>query len=350
MAELSDSQPVCKVSIPGTHDTMTAHGFIDSANEYEYTTQVATLQQQMEEGLRYFDIRLAFNVVNGDSILQAAHRTALIPVTAHEEIKLMADYLKLHPTEFFIMKIQRDDSPNDVTEAQKTNSPRAWSRLVHEMIDYGRSLNSNLWADFRKDITVGEMRGKILLISRTAYDEPVCGAFTNWGDEGTADYLVADINKECTLTIAPTPLAATAYQGSEHPQATRLFCQDYYNTIGTRIEAKQNALKAMYDATAAIPADDYTWVINHASGFGTPMMNIEGYAENASVINTLFCNILSNSTSPTGIVAMDFTATDTFNFKPSAASPSAAAFTRNVMGKSLTEAIIKQNFKTADKQ
>lgn len=308
MSKLNNNTPVCRVSIPGTHDTMTGHGFLNPECTEEYTTQTATLEEQMRLGIRYFDMRLAFNTdAKGDTILQTCHRTALIPVTAMEMLKMVTDYLKKHPKEFFIIKIQRDDAPLDKTEMQKQQSADRWNRLVQKMIQDTKSIGGeNIFADFKPNMTVGEMRGKILLLSRTSYGTPVCGALTNWIDEGTEEYKEADFVKERTLWLSPVPEAATAYKGGMHKKAARLYVQDFYNTIGDRIEAKKMAVEKMFESS--LTSADNTWILNHTSGFTSPSMCRVGYAANARAVNGLLSKLLKDNAQEgtTGIVAMDF--------------------------------------------
>lgn len=55
MAELPDNLYVTQVSIPGTHDTATAS--VTGATAVNSQCQTATIQQQLEAGVRVLDLR-----------------------------------------------------------------------------------------------------------------------------------------------------------------------------------------------------------------------------------------------------------------------------------------------------
>ena len=69
LSMVKDETKVCKLSIPGTHDTMTGMGFYQPVLKYVFNmtaiSQVSTLEEQMNSGLRFFDIR---PVVSTDTI------------------------------------------------------------------------------------------------------------------------------------------------------------------------------------------------------------------------------------------------------------------------------------------
>ena len=66
---VKDETKVCKLSIPGTHDTMTGMGFYQPVLKFIFNmtaiSQVSTLDEQIQSGLRFFDIR---PVVSTDTI------------------------------------------------------------------------------------------------------------------------------------------------------------------------------------------------------------------------------------------------------------------------------------------
>lgn len=116
---VKDDTKVCKLSIPGTHDTMTGMGFYQPVLKYVFNTtaisQVSTLEEQMACGLRFFDIRpvVSIDTLATDpaekQILRLSHGISEIDVTFEETIDLLQRYLKNHPSEFFIAKLQADN-------------------------------------------------------------------------------------------------------------------------------------------------------------------------------------------------------------------------------------------------
>lgn len=334
MSAVNDTVRVCKMSIPGTHDALTACGFTDKKFIDDYTTQIATLDEQLHGGLRYFDVRLVLVGRPGNTVLQTSHRTATIKLTFTDVLDMVNGFLTDNPSEFVIIKIQYDGG--EMTE----NIREQWCETVRLLLN--DSKYKSTFAEFRPDLCLKDVRGKILLLSRTSYGEPVCGAMTNWTDEGKEDYLHYDSLAERNLILAPTPVASEVFKGGEHPLSARLFVQDYYNTIGDRIIEKQRAVEAMYRSAVKVQLCDNTWIINHVSGFSTPKMNAIGYAENASKVNAKLLSLLNADTASShgiGIVAMDYACVDTLNHSIG----TLGVIKRAVLSKSLTRAIIRKN-------
>ena len=116
---VKDETKVCKLSIPGTHDTMTGMGFYQPVLKYVFNmtaiSQVSTLEEQMASGLRFFDIRpvVSIDTLAKDpaekQILRLTHGISELDVTFEETIDQLQSFLKAHPTEFFIAKLQADN-------------------------------------------------------------------------------------------------------------------------------------------------------------------------------------------------------------------------------------------------
>ena len=91
MDMVKDETKVCKLSIPGTHDTMTGMGFYQPGLKYVFNmtaiSQVSTLEEQINCGLRFFDIRpvVSIDTLAKDpaekQILRLAHGISEIDVT-----------------------------------------------------------------------------------------------------------------------------------------------------------------------------------------------------------------------------------------------------------------------------
>lgn len=61
LSMVKDDTRVCKLSIPGTHDSMTGMGFymaeIKSISNITAISQLCTFDEQMNSGIRFFDLR-----------------------------------------------------------------------------------------------------------------------------------------------------------------------------------------------------------------------------------------------------------------------------------------------------
>ena len=163
---VKDDTKVCKLSIPGTHDTMTGMGFYQPTLKYIFNmtaiSQVSNFEEQMACGLRFFDIRpvVSIDTLATDPaekrIMRLTHGVSEIDYTFEQTIDDMQAFLKAHPTEFFIAKLQADNGMEDQKE---------WTPLLSKVLS--KSKYQGLFVEnWRPDITVGEMRGKILWLSR----------------------------------------------------------------------------------------------------------------------------------------------------------------------------------------
>ena len=161
-----DDAKVCKLSIPGTHDSMTGMGFYTPVVKYFSNimaiSQVSTFDEQMSCGIRFFDFRpvVAIDTLakkpEDRQILRLAHGFTEVNVSLEESIDWMQQFLQAHPSEFFIVKIQADNG---------MESQQNWTVLLNKVLSLPK-YDGLFVKNWRPDITVGEMRGKILWLSR----------------------------------------------------------------------------------------------------------------------------------------------------------------------------------------
>ena len=154
---VKDETKVCKLSIPGTHDTMTGMGFYQPVLKYVFNmtaiSQVSTLEEQMNTGLRFFDIRpvVSTDTIAKKKILRLTHGISELDITFEWTIDQLQSFLKAHPTEFFIAKLQFDNGFEDQKDLFSLLSD-----VLHKSKYQGL-----FFENWRPDITVGEMRGYI---------------------------------------------------------------------------------------------------------------------------------------------------------------------------------------------
>ena len=163
MDMLKDGTKVCKLSIPGTHDTMTGMGFYQPGLKYVFDmtaiSHVSTLEEQLNCGIRFFDIRpvVSTDTIAKKKILRLTHGISELNVTLEQTIDWLQAYLKAHPSEFFIAKLQFDNGFEDQKDL---------FYLLDQVLDLPK-YKGLFFENWRPDITVGEMRGKILCTSST---------------------------------------------------------------------------------------------------------------------------------------------------------------------------------------
>lgn len=165
MSELPDDAYVAQVSIPGTHDSATGNG---TTMDSFARTQEISLDKQLELGIRAFDFRPK---ANGNT-LEAHHGIINCKITFDDAMKnVIGKFLDDNPDEFVVLHLLAVESNAKYAELLKA--------LFESDV-----LKDKVIA-FRRDLTVGEMRGKILVLSRDKYaDEPYFGGFfENWTEE-----------------------------------------------------------------------------------------------------------------------------------------------------------------------
>ena len=154
MAMLPDDVPLGELSIPGTHDAGTQYvqlGFFSKC-------QARSVGQQLEDGFRYLDIRLA---VSGDG-LGLNHgfcecRTGAAPwsdrLMLEDVLEDCYAFLSAHPTETVIFAVKQEHGDESVAEFQ-----RVLDRYVQK--DVGR------WYLGSELPSLGEARGRLVLLRR----------------------------------------------------------------------------------------------------------------------------------------------------------------------------------------
>lgn len=163
MAGLPDDVPLGGLSIPGTHDAGTQYvqlGFFSKC-------QARSVGQQLEDGFRYLDIRLA---VSGDG-LGLNHgfcvcRTGAAPWSGRLMLEDVLEdcyaFLSAHPTETVLFAVKQEHGEESVAEFQ-----RALDRYIQADIER--------WYLGSELPSLGEARGRLILLRRYE-DEAGLGA------------------------------------------------------------------------------------------------------------------------------------------------------------------------------
>lgn len=264
MSAYDDTTPICKISIPGSHDSGTTSG------PDMLITQTATLAEQLHQGIRFFDIRLA---KHGDR-LGVFHAFAFQNIYWESDVlPLFIDFLKQNPSETLIVSVKKEGG---------------------EISDYSQLLSASLsdndnrkyiLDDFRSDITIGEARGKIIFFHRDYVMDDFPGAeCRDWADDAT-----------CTMTLH-----------NRQGEVTNVLLEDEYQHDS--IEAASVKVKAVtdnLDRAAAIKNDNMTWAITFTSATGYPNVTPKAFAD---IVNRKVDNYLTAKQEGSfGIVVIDFT-------------------------------------------
>lgn len=284
---LPDDRPLASLSIPGAHDAATAG--VTAWTSFT-RTQELDIAGLWNCGVRAFDLRPA--LVDGE--MGIYHDKYSAHVTSQEVMNALVVALERHPGECAILLIRHEEEADG-------NNP-AWPATFG---DYLSSIQEHL-ASYRHGMTLGELRGKILILSRNAYKDGPRGAYICGWTSGT--------NRSAQVSAS-----LEDKDGKRSPFRV----QDYYHPEGT--EDKWVQVKGMLDAAGA--ADGLPLVVNHASGYvGT----LPDYRSNARDINARTAEYILASGKPAGIVMMDFAGVDISGGK-------------KVAGETLVKALIGNN-------
>jgi hypothetical protein len=334
---VKDETKVCKLTIPGTHDTMTGMGFYQPGLKFVFNmtaiSQVSTLDEQIQSGLRFFDIRpvVSTDTIAKKKILRLTHGISELDIAFEWTIDQLQSYLKAHPTEFFIAKLQFDNGFEDQKDLYS---------LLSEVLHLSKY--QGLFIDnWRPDITVGEMRGKILLLSRydlrplnILYDYPI--VYCDWPDEDP------DVEED----LNPTAQRNCAMYNMNDPSlVAKLYKQDYYKTTTPkRMQNKQKTvIDMMHSAREAAASDENIWVVNHCSAYTE--VSPRGYITNASNLHPLVVDDLLKNEGTVGIIPMDMACHDYVHCIINGGTPYTSDYLYGFhpMSLSLTNLLIKTN-------
>ncbi|MCH5174437.1 MAG: hypothetical protein J1F40_00945 [Prevotellaceae bacterium] len=284
MQYLPDDAYVVDVSIPGAHDAATGHGWTGLAGSLtgrsNGTTQDITITEQWNLGVRAFDLRPK---VNGNR-LAVNHGALQTSLYFDDALKTLGGFLKDNPSEFIVIHmLYAEGFGNDKASFQTMLKTLLESDGVKEYL-----------IDFRNDLTVKDMRGKMLILSRDPYDEtPYTGGFFNgWGDG------------------IYWSLSISGKGGSSAP----LNVQDLSNVYQKDAGKKAAIIDLLNYSTKhiATTTNDIVWAFNLPSGYnnGNPSSS-NGYRANAVNTHPVFIDYLKeNPAGPTGVVLMDYVGVD----------------------------------------
>jgi 1-phosphatidylinositol phosphodiesterase len=241
MGNLPDAIPLSQVSIPGTHDTMT-DAFASSGDLAPFSqTQDMTLQQQLDAGIRYIDIRCGptytFTGLNTNDlgIYHGLFGTGQSFDT--DVVKVCIQFLQAHPTETIIMSVKNDYTGSGAINALSDNQFASSFKNAVQLTP------TRDWYQANSVPILGDVRGRIVLLRRFADSAPAPGInATGWSDNAT-------------FSITP----------AESGNSTTLDVQDQYDPsdVNTKQTAIHDMLQRALSSTAQPPQND--WYINFLS-------------------------------------------------------------------------------------
>lgn len=309
---LPDEKLVASVSMPGAHDAATYKGVMMCLGMGR--TQTANLAEQWESGVRAFDLRPAVR----DTALHIYHSVLRTGVSMEKALNEICSLLDKYPSEFAVVLLRHESESEN--EREKHLWPSAIGRVIETLGERA--------VTFHPHITVGEVRGKILFLSRNAYQGTQKGALvTGWShaSQGTDRARIR------------------SYANGEEAQ---LQVQDFYApTTDDKRQEKLLGARKMFSLSSA--AAKGVWSINFLSGYAKTAFGgnatTRGYKANAQWLHTRLLEEQKEhkalSAGRMGIVFMDFVGTDKvcgglWHWKP-----------YHVQSNQLAELVIESNFR-----
>jgi 1-phosphatidylinositol phosphodiesterase len=204
MKNLSDDKKLMDISIPGSHDSGARYGLLDAVGK----CQDLTLDSQLNIGVRYLDIRLQ---ANNDGSLKIIHGPVDERVSFKEVLSTCNTFLTNHPGETILLSIK-----NEGVDKERLKVEPAYfdDYLKASLSDEDRML-------LNRDLpsTLGECRGKMVLLSRYANNSIGVDCYKGWGDNVITDLPngihIQDLYKVETVDEKKKAISdALAYQSS----------------------------------------------------------------------------------------------------------------------------------------
>lgn len=141
-----------KFSVPGSHDSPTSSG---AASLTDYSkTQNITIAQQLELGVRAFDLRPK----GKSSTLELYHGITATGVTLSDAVNAMTSYLTANPSECIFAIIHREGDASETETATWSNNVY---NLINQLVTEGKALEA-----LTTSTRFSACRGKIIFIYR----------------------------------------------------------------------------------------------------------------------------------------------------------------------------------------
>lgn len=145
MKNISNDKMLSELALPGTHDSGTF-----KINYLLYTTQAINFKQQLEYGIRVFDIRFR----HSNDKFELFHGPIFLKVTFDEFLDSVNEFLLENPSETVLFRLskERPDNINNIRNRKET-------------LDWYLTKYPNTFKRITENVKLGEIRGKFIMIS-----------------------------------------------------------------------------------------------------------------------------------------------------------------------------------------
>lgn len=341
MSTMDDRIYINQLSIPGTHDTESTEEYMTSTNivtgvDFAVTQTKPMEDQWAQNGARCFDMRVCpwgskenpadkngegYESSMGDGPrLWTWHGVFRLRNSFEKEIETMRNCLKSSPGEFaiFLVKFENDEFLGSDSRNQKNRDASAFQQEMTNLLDEYK----DLFIPWKPDLTVGDCRGKIVLLTRYndetylqqsgkfAWGWQESGYITGWPAAGMSDVYPNGEGSKSVLHTYSDNATGTLYLQD--------FCKYYWGSAAsfgdTDGQKKVNSIIELLSQSGKLE-DGTSLVINYLSAYwynglngsllGYEWPSTSRYADNAANVHQRIWNKVRDGHTPTGIMMMD---------------------------------------------
>lgn len=263
MKQLPDSIPLCHLSIPATHDS----GALEGGEAFQ--TQNLTLEEQLELGVRGFDIRLK---ACDNNLLGVYHSIVFQDMYWETDVlPTFITFLEEYPSETLIIFVKKEGGINT-----------AFANLLTQSLASPKNAPYFV-TNVSNDITLGTCRGKIILIHRdnllTDFPGAQCHGWQN--------------NTSSLITLK-----------DRHGNEVEASVEDHYQ-FPTAESAKEKSALAWSHMKQSMKADKHShkWFFTFASATALPEDGPQAFA---TIVNAELAQLTQPHPATYGMVFMDF--------------------------------------------
>lgn len=184
MALMPGATKLNMMTIPGTHDSAT-----NQTSKGTARTQTLTIQQQLEAGVRAFDLRPTYKASRESEIeldnLLIYHGLTSTGVKWKDAMDALIGFVTEHPSETVIVNMQKEAGGLFGSDYSAT-----WRKSIRS---YLQDHSKQLVTQMKVNLTLADCRGKVLVQCRTPYgsegvfNDVVYGALVDWQDNVAFD-------------------------------------------------------------------------------------------------------------------------------------------------------------------
>ena len=267
MSTLPESTLMVDISIPATHDSGAMLG------GFSLQTQDASIQAQLETGIRGFDIRLT---ARPEGKLGVYHDVQYQEITWEDHVlPAMVDFLKKNPTETLWVSLKKEGGDTE-----------EYCKLITASL-MNPALDAYIVKQLSPSLTLGECRGKIIFVHRDTYLKEFPGMQCyDWPDNASG---------------------AMTFKTQEGTILNGMVQDEYGYKSGKKAAYKaQITWKHMKNAMKNALSDK-TWYISFASATAIP---VAGPADFAKVVNPYLVKKTKSMGKTCGVVLVDFSGSE----------------------------------------